>query len=109
MMAPDRKTGRFFYLLIIKYTNMYNYLGNCMAGYGFGGLGMIIAIIWWIVVVVLIIFLARWIMGRPQHRRGAWRMGEKSAMDILEERYAKGEINKEEFEAKKKDLMNDNP
>lgn len=28
-----------------------------------------------------------------------------SAMDTLRDRYAKGEINKEEFETKKKDLM----
>jgi putative membrane protein len=31
--------------------------------------------------------------------------GPNTALEILRQRYARGEINKEEFEAKKKDLL----
>ena len=82
---------------------MYGYLNNCMTGFGYGGFGMIVAIIWWVVIIAIIILLARWLLGGSRHRQ-MWRLGEKNATEILEERYAKGEIDKEEFEAKKKDL-----
>ena len=36
------------------------------------------------------------------HKHG---FGRDSAMDLLRERYVKGEITKEEFQSKKKDLM----
>lgn len=73
-----------------------------MMGYGFGGgmLGGVFMIIWWGVIIVGSILLIRWIVDQMKRPSG----GERSPMDILKERYAKGEINKEEFEAKKKDL-----
>ena len=64
------------------------------AGHGWMGWGWIIAL----VIVVLII------VASAVRRRSNPPIKNKSALDILKERYAKGEINKEEFEEKKKDL-----
>jgi putative membrane protein len=82
---------------------MYGYYG----GYGHGPLDAILWVILWIVAIGFILRLVRG--GRPGWRgmwsqhHGGWR--EKDALDILKERYAKGEINKQEFEEKKADLM----
>jgi len=58
--------------------------------------------IFWIAVIVGIIFLVKWIV--QQSRPGGQQQGENS-LEILKKRYARGEIDKEEFEQKKKDLL----
>lgn len=83
-----------------------------MWGYnpGLGIFGMIVSLVFWVLFIAVIIMLARWAIrgGRGEHwvHRGMM-MGKPpdSALEILKERYAKGEIKKEEFEEKKKDLM----
>ena len=83
---------------------MWNSWGNMWGGgFGFGWIFMLVLgglIIWGIFVLV------RGAGGHSccGHDNGEHKQGEKTALDILKERYAKGEINKEEFEAKKKDL-----
>ena len=56
----------------------------------------------WIAVLVGIIFLIKWIV--QQSKENETRVKE-DALEILKKRYAKGEINQEEFEQKKKDLL----
>ncbi|HEX8974597.1 MAG TPA: SHOCT domain-containing protein [Patescibacteria group bacterium] len=87
---------------------MYGYYPHMgYLGYGFG-LGWIFMLIFWILVIWAIIALVRGFSGGHWHDRHCTHCGEgmeDSAMKTLRERYAKGEINKEEFESKKKDLM----
>lgn len=48
------------------------------------------------------IFLIWWIVRQSQSRSSS---REGDALDILKKRYAKGEIDKEEFEQKKRDIL----
>jgi putative membrane protein len=63
---------------------------------------------------ILIIFLVLWVVrtfrrdGRHHmHLRGPGGIFHDAGMDILRERFAKGEISKEEYEEKKKVLMHE--
>lgn len=75
-----------------------------MGGYGGGWFGSIIMVAFWIAVVVGIIFLIRWLVTTTGAGSQGGRL-EESALEILKKRYARGEIDKKEFEAKKKDLI----
>ena len=72
-------------------------------GFGFGILWFIVHILGWVLAVWLIIWVIRLVFGRHTHRR-PWMTGPHDAENILRERYAKGEITKEQFETMKKDL-----
>ncbi len=77
---------------------MGNWDWDDMMGFGFGGLMMGI---FWIFVILAGFAFFRWFF---ENQRGNGNTSGK-AMEILKEKYAKGEITKEEFETKKKDLM----
>jgi putative membrane protein len=54
--------------------------------------------LFWLLVIAGLALGVRWFMSQGKEGRS------DSALDILRQRYASGEINKEEFEAKKRDL-----
>lgn len=77
---------------------MGNYYGN-MFGWGLGG--SLMMIIFWGAIIFFIVWLVRELKGNNSSSTPK----SKSSIDILKERYAKGEIDKQEFEEKKRDLI----
>ena len=66
---------------------------------GAWGIGMMfMMLLFWALIIAALVLGIRWLKREGRDRRG------DSALEILRQRYARGEINKEEFEAKKKDL-----
>jgi putative membrane protein len=67
-----------------------------MFGAGFGWL-------LWLLLIGVVVWAVVALAGGAGRDRGSGRSS-KSALEILEERYARGEIDREEFEEKKADL-----
>lgn len=76
----------------------WNSWNNPMGNWGGYGFGWILMIIFWVLLVLGSVALVRHLVS--QKTTGKSNM----PIDILKERYAKGEIDKKEFEEKKKDL-----
>jgi len=75
-------------------------------GWGGGWFGMIFMILFWILIIAGAVALIRWIVrgtGSSSNTTG-WQPG-PNALAILENRYARGEISRDEFEAKKRDIL----
>ena len=71
--------------------------------YGYGGwwvFGFLMFIIFWGAVIALIVWAIR-----RSHGTGSGPSVARSPLDIAKERYARGEISKDQFEQIKKDLM----
>lgn len=58
--------------------------------------------IFWIAIIVGLVFLIKWII---QQNKSVEQKHVENPLEILKKRYARGEINQEEFEQKKKDLL----
>lgn len=72
--------------------------------YGFNPFGFVLQIFLGILVIFLIIAIVRRIRGGHRHHFMCCGEHGGNAIEILKERYAKGEITKEQFESMKKDL-----
>jgi len=72
---------------------------------GFGGWGMgfgfIFMLLFWGLVILGVATLIRWLFTQSSPNR---RSRDKTPLEIVQERYARGEIDRDEYEQKKRDL-----
>lgn len=85
---------------------MMNAMGNWGEFGGWGmGFGVALMIMFWVLVVVGIVALVRWLLPGPGRDQGGTEPPHgKTPLEILRERYARGEIDRDEFQQKKRDM-----
>lgn len=81
-----------------------------MMGFGYGGFGMVLMILFWVVIVLI----AVWLVSRlfPQvtgfttpPSNGKRSEPTESPMEILKQRYARGELNRAEYDEMRHKLL----
>jgi len=70
-----------------------------MGGMVFGGFGSLFMVFFWALVIIAVVYVIKIVMSGTKDRGKT-----ETVIDILKKRYAQGEINKKEFEEKKKEL-----
>lgn len=82
-------------------------MNGMMGGHGssyLGPLGLLLQLVFWTLIIAGVVLIAKWLIdqGRPASTSGGG-----SALEILKQRYARGEIDREEYQTKRADLLGD--
>lgn len=73
-----------------------------MGGMGFGLIGLFFMILFWILLIVAFVWGAKVLIGRSPQDWG--QEHRQSPREILDQRYARGEISREQYEQMKQDI-----
>ncbi len=71
-------------------------------GMGFGFFGWLMMFLFWILIIAAVVLGVRWFIDQGKLKGSSV---EEPPLDILKKRYASGEIDKEEFETMRRELM----
>lgn len=77
-----------------------DYWGGMGYGMGAHAVGWLFMLLFWILIIIVTVAAVRWLTGTSTR----YGKSHQSAVDILRERYARGEIDREEFHQRKRDL-----
>ena len=69
-------------------------------GMGLGVIGVLFSVVFWVAIIALIV----WVVTKLIKNESSGKVEKQSPLDFARERYARGEITREEFEQIKKDL-----
>ena len=73
-------------------------------GMGFGLIGLVFMILFWGGLILLALWLVKTIFGNNQPALPPTLEGHESAREILDQRYARGEITREQYDRMKSDI-----
>jgi len=88
----------------IAQTRGYDWhMGPGMMG-GWGWFGGILMVVISALIIIGVVYFIKWLVKGTRNETPS-PINSSSALDILKKRYAQGEIDKQEFEEKKKDIL----
>jgi putative membrane protein len=93
--------GMFLYREFIPGSYGYGYGGHMMGGMGGWGMGGLMLVFWGLVLFGLILMI-NWLLAATRSESNGRRTCD--ALDILKTRYAKGEIDREDYEQMRREL-----
>jgi putative membrane protein len=113
------KTGLRWSLLLLIFSYLYSspaiaqsgrynswHMGRWMMhDWGMGWFGIIFTLLFWGLIIFGLVSLIRWLIKNTSNKGHTGVNTGAKAIDILKERYARGEIARDEFESMKKDIL----